>query len=155
MPMLREGDDWREVSWEEALAKAARILRDNAADDLGILVHPSTSNEEGALLARLADALGTGNIDHRIAQHDLSDGASAEAFGMPVAEIENADVILIVGRQLRFEVPLMHPRVRQAWKRGAKVHVVTPVDFDFEFDIRSEERSAGKACVNPCRSRVW
>src|SRR3546814_2153051 len=110
MPMLREGDDLREVSWEEALAKAARILRDNAADDLGILVHPSTSNEEGALLARLADALGTGNIDHRIAQHDLSDGASAEAFGMPVAEIENADVILIVGSQLRFEVPLLHQR---------------------------------------------
>src|SRR3546814_11732210 len=72
MPMLREGDDWREVSWEEALAKAARILRDNAADDLGILVHPSTSNEEGALLARLADALGTGNIAPRIAPPDLS-----------------------------------------------------------------------------------
>src|SRR3546814_13239039 len=74
------------------------ILRDNAADDLGILVHPATSNEECALLARLAEALGTGNLDHRIAQHDLSDGASAEAFGMPVAGIENADVILIVGK---------------------------------------------------------
>ncbi|MFC3715715.1 NADH-quinone oxidoreductase subunit NuoG [Luteimonas soli] len=144
-PLLKEGNDWREASWEEALAKAARILRDNAADDLGILVHPSTSNEEGALLARLADALGTGNLDHRIAQHDLSDGASAEAFGMPVAEIENADVILIVGSQLRFEVPLLHQRVRKAWKRGAKVHVVNPVDFDFAFDI------AGKQIVAPSR----
>src|SRR3546814_5953663 len=130
-----EGGYWREVAGGGALAKAARILRDNAADDLGILVHPSTSNEEGALLALLADALGTGNIDHRIAQHDLSDGASAEAFGMPVAEIENADVILIVGSQLRFEVPLLHPRVRKAWKRGAKVHVVNPVDFAFAFDL--------------------
>src|SRR3546814_18132448 len=120
-----------------------RSLRDNAADDLGILVHPSTSNEEGALLARLADALGTGNIDHRIAQHDLSDGASAEAFGMPVAEIENADVILIVGSQLRFEVPLLHQRVRKAWQRGAQVHVVNPVDFDFA--------SIGRAS---CRERV-
>src|SRR3546814_348436 len=144
-PMLKDGDDWREASWEEALAKAARILRDNAADDLGILVHPATSNEEGALLARLAEALGTGNLDHRIAQHDLSDGASAEAFGMPVAGIENADVILIVGSQLRFEVPLLHQRVRKAWKRGAKVHVVNPVDFDFAFDI------AGKQIVAPSR----
>ena len=73
------GDDWREASWDEALAKAAKILRDNAADDLGILVHPATSNEEGALLARLAEGLGTGNLDHRIGQHDLSDGAVAEA----------------------------------------------------------------------------
>src|SRR5688572_14952728 len=144
-PLIKDGADFREASWEEALARAAKILRDNAADNLGILVHPATSNEEGALLARLADALGTGNLDHRIAQHDLSDGASAEAFGMPVAGIEDADVILIVGSQLRFEVPLLHQRVRKAWRRGAKVHVVNPVDFEFAFDI------ASKTIVAPSR----
>src|SRR3546814_17917803 len=93
MPMLREGDDWREVSWEEALAKAARILRDNAADDLGILVHPSTSNEEGALLARLADALGPGHIHHPTSQPDLADGARPEAFGMPAPAIAHPAVV--------------------------------------------------------------
>ncbi|HJW46621.1 MAG TPA: NADH-quinone oxidoreductase subunit NuoG, partial [Lysobacter sp.] len=51
-PLIKDGNDWREASWEEALAKAAKILRDNAADNLGVLVHPATSNEEGALLAR-------------------------------------------------------------------------------------------------------
>ncbi|GAB3303582.1 NADH-quinone oxidoreductase subunit NuoG [Luteimonas notoginsengisoli] len=149
-PLVRDagsasGEGWRETSWEEALSRAAQILRENGADDLGILVHPSTSNEEGALLARLAEALGTGNLDHRIAQHDLSDGARAEPFGMPVAEIENADVILIVGSQLRHEVPLLHQRVRKAWTRGAKVHVINPVDFDFAFEI------AGKQIVAPSR----
>ena len=144
-PLLKEGGQWREASWDEALARAAQILRDNAADDLGMLVHPATSNEEGALLARMAEALGTGNLDHRIAAHDLSDGTTAEAFGMPVAEIEDADAILIVGSQLRHEVPLLHQRVRKAWKRGARVHVVNPVDFDFAFDI------AGKQVVAPSR----
>ena len=81
-PLVKEGGEWREASWEEALAKAATILRDNGADDLGILVHPATSNEEGALLARLAEALGTGNLDHRIGQQNLSDGAAAEPFTM-------------------------------------------------------------------------
>jgi len=136
-------DGWREASWEEALAKAAKILRDNGADDLGILVHPATSNEEGALLARLAEALGTGNLDHRIAQHDLSDAAVAEPFAMPVVEIGQADVIVIVGSHLRHEVPLLHQRVRKAWTRGAKVHVVNPVDFEFAFDV------AGKQIVAP------
>src|SRR3546814_13540584 len=83
MPMLREGDDWREVSWEEALAKAAWILRDNAADDLGILVHPSTSNEEAALLARLADRLGPHTTHHPIAQPPLSDDARAAPSAHP------------------------------------------------------------------------
>ncbi len=143
VPLIRtgdsgDGDSWREASWDEALAKAAQILRDNAGDALGMLVHPATSNEEGALLARLADALGTGNLDHRIHQHDLADGAVAEAFALPVAEIEQADAIVIVGAQLRFEVPLLHQRVRKAASRGAKVHVVNPVDFDFAFEIASK-----------------
>ncbi|MEJ7745825.1 MAG: NADH-quinone oxidoreductase subunit NuoG [Luteimonas sp.] len=138
-PLIKDGGEWREASWDEALAKAAKILRDNAADDLGMLVHPSTSNEEGALLARLAEALGTGNLDHRIAQQDLSDGAVAEAFAMPSAEIEQCDVIVIVGSNLRHELPLLHQRVRKAWTRGAKVHVINPVDFEFTFDIASKQ----------------
>ncbi len=136
-PLIRDGEDFRVASWEEALATAAKILRDNAADDLGVLVHPATSNEEGALLARLADALGTGNLDHRIGQLDLSDGAAAEAFAMPVAELEKAQAIVIVGSNLRHEVPLLHHRVRRATLRGAKVHVVNPVDFDFAFPVAS------------------
>jgi NADH-quinone oxidoreductase subunit G len=147
-PLLRvaaNGDagDWREASWEEALERAAAILRDNAADDLGILVHPSTSNEEGALLARLAEGLGTGNLDHRIAQRDLSDGAVAEAFARPLADIERATSIVIVGSHLRHELPLLHQRVRKAWRNGARVHVVNPVDFDLTFDV------ASKAIVAP------
>jgi NADH-quinone oxidoreductase subunit G len=143
-PLVRVGNsgdegDWREASWDEALAKAVQILRDNGADQLGMLVHPATSNEEGALLARLAEALGTGNLDHRIAQQDVSDGASAEPFAMPVADIEQADAIVIVGSQLRFEVPLLHARVRKAVARGARVHVVNPVDFDFAFEIASRQ----------------
>ncbi|MBP6749475.1 MAG: molybdopterin-dependent oxidoreductase, partial [Xanthomonadaceae bacterium] len=106
-------------------------------DDLGVLAHPATSNEEGALLARLADALGTGNLDHRIAQHDLSDGAVAAPFALSVAEIEQAGTIVIVGSNLRHEVPLLHQRVHKAAKRGAAVHVVNPVDFDVTFKAAS------------------
>ncbi|TWI04689.1 NADH-quinone oxidoreductase subunit G [Luteimonas cucumeris] len=144
-PMLKENGEWRDASWDEALARAAKILRDNAADDLGMLVHPATSNEEGALLARLADALGSGNLDHRIAQQDLSDGATAEVFGMPVAEIEKASAVLIVGSNLRHELPLLHARLRKAWRNGAKIYAVNPVDFDVAFDL------AGKSIVPPSR----
>jgi len=143
VPMVKEGGEWREASWEEALAKAAKILRDNGADQLGVLVNPATSNEEGALLARLADALGTGNLDHRIGQHDLSDAAHATTFAAPVADLDHADVIVIVGSNLRHELPLVNQRVRKAWTRGAKVYVVNPVDFDFTYDI------AQKAIVSP------
>ena len=145
MPLIRNdnGEGFREASWDEALAEAARILQAHRGDDLGVLLHPATGNEEGGLLANLADGLGCGNIDHRIAQLDLSDGAVAEAFATPVAGIEQADAIVIVGSHLRFEVPLLHQRVRKAFKRGARVHVVNPVDFEFAFDL------AGKHIVPP------
>jgi len=145
VPMVKDGGEWRETSWEEALAKAIAILRDNGADQLGMLVHPATSNEEGMLLARLADALGTGNLDHRIGQRDLSDGAVAETFGMPVADIESADLVVIVGCNLRHELPLVNARVRKAWRNGAEVHVVNPVDFDQTFDVE------GKHIVAPSK----
>jgi NADH-quinone oxidoreductase subunit G len=147
-PMIRvgeggEADAFREASWDEAIAKAAEILRAHSGDDLGVLVHPATSNEEGALLARLSEALGTGNLDHRIAQHDLSDGATAGAFEMSVADIEKADTIVIVGSNLRHELPLLHQRLHQAAKRGAMIHTINPVDFDFTF------KTASKTIVPP------
>ena len=144
-PMVKEGGQWREATWDEALAKAVSILRDNGADQLGMLVHPSTSNEEGALLARLAEALGTGNLDHRLSQCDLSDAAVAEVFTARVADIEHADVVVIVGSHLRHELPLVNARVRKAWLAGAKVHVVNPVDFDQTFEL------SGKHIVAPSK----
>lgn len=143
LPEVRENGQWREASWEEALGRAADILRANGGDQLGMLVHPATSNEEGELLARLAAALGTGNLDHRIGQLDLTDSAVAEPFAMPVADIEKADAIVLVGTNLRHELPLVNARVRKAWCNGAKVHVVNPVDFDQTFDL------SGKHIVAP------
>jgi len=140
-PMVRENGELRTASWDEALARAAQVLRDNGADQLGILAHPATSCEEGELLVRLANALGTGNLDHRIGQQVLS--SCAAPFAMPVADIEHADAIVIVGSNLRHELPLVHARVRKAVERGAKVHVVNPVDFEFTFAI------ASKAIVAP------
>src|SRR5690606_24262866 len=60
-------------------------------------------------------------------------------------DIEKADAIVIVGSQLRHELPLVHQRVRKAWRAGAKVHVINPVDFEFTFDI------AHKSIVAPSR----
>ncbi|MDR1075806.1 MAG: NADH-quinone oxidoreductase subunit NuoG [Xanthomonadaceae bacterium] len=145
-PLKKVGDTWQEVSWNEALASAVGILRQHRGDDLGVLVHPATSNEEGILLAKLAEGLGTGNLDHRIQNRDFSDGAVAEPFALPLADIEQADVVVLVGAQLRHELPLLHARLRKAQrKHNTRIHVLNPVDFDFTFEL------AGKHIVPPSR----
>lgn len=142
-PLQKVNGEWREVSWAEGLSAAADILRGNNGDALGVLAHPATSNEEGLLLANLAAGLGSGNLDHRIHQRDFSDGAVAEPFAMPLAEIEQADVIVLFGSNIRHELPLLHQRIRKANRMGAKVHAVNPIDFDFTFEL------AGKQIVVP------
>ncbi|MEO6172336.1 MAG: molybdopterin-dependent oxidoreductase, partial [Arenimonas sp.] len=135
-PMLRDGDEWRIASWDEALNATAEILQ---ANDVGVLVHPATSNEEGASLA----AFDFANIDHRLKQLDFADDAVAEPFAMSVADIEKAKVVLIVGSNIRHEIPLIHQRLHKANKRGQKVFVINPVDFEFTFAL------AGKQIVKP------
>src|SRR5690606_21402829 len=103
VPPRKVDGRWEEATWDEALAAAAALLGESRGDDLGVLVHPATSNEEGGLLAALAAGLGTGNIDHRITSRDFSDAAVAEPFALPVAEIEQADVIVVVGSNSRHE----------------------------------------------------
>ncbi len=105
-----------------------------------MLVHPATSNEEGELLARLASGLGSGNLDHRIFNRDFSDAAVAEPFAVPLAEIEQADVVVIVGSNVRHELPLLHARLRKAQTRnGARIHAINPVDFDFAFGLAGKQ----------------
>ncbi len=134
-PMVRDGDQWRVATWDEALSATVDILKAAQANDVGVLVHPATSNEEGASLA----ALGFANIDHRLMQLDFADDAVAEAFAMPVAEIEHAKVVLLVGSNIRHEIPLLHQRLHKASKRGQKVFAINPIDFEFTFSLAAKQ----------------
>src|ERR1017187_7263377 len=61
-PLVRDGDELREVSWERALEVAARLSRHQGR--VGALVGGQASNEEGFLLQRLLrDGLDSHDID--------------------------------------------------------------------------------------------
>ncbi len=141
-PMIRRNGELVETGWAEALAFVADHLR-NARGDVGALVAPLTSSEEGHLLGKLLRGLGSDSIDHRLRTLDFSDAPFAPTFEMPVADIEKAKVILLVGCNPRHEVPLLSHRLRKAVKGGAKVYAINPIDFDLNFDL------AGKIIATP------
>ena len=142
MPMIRKNGALVEASWEEAIAFVAEGLRNNGAD-VGALVAPLTSCEEGFLLANIVRGLGSDSIDHRLRVVDFADAAAGATFEMPLAQIDNAHAILLIGSNPRHDQPLLGHRVRKAWKKGAKVYAVNPLDFDFNFTL------AGKSIVLP------
>jgi NADP-reducing hydrogenase subunit HndD len=68
-PLIREGETLRPASWDEALGRAARALKDiknqYGPDSIGFLVSAKCTNEENYVLQKLARAaLGTNNVDH-------------------------------------------------------------------------------------------
>jgi NADH-quinone oxidoreductase subunit G len=142
-PLLKRDGNWVESGWEEVLAFVAEKLKSVLPDQIGTLVNPATSCEEGFLLVRLIAGIGGANIDHRVRQLDLADGAASVAFEMPVAAIDKTNTILLVGANIRHEMPLVSHRVRTASKRGAKVFAINPLDFDFNFDL------SGKTVATP------
>ncbi len=144
-PMRKVDGEWRAVGWDEALGAAVELLRAQPGDALGLLVHPSTSNEEGTLLRRLADALGSGHIDHRLRTLDFADAPVAEAAALPAARFSTVGAALLLGSNLRHEVPLLAQRLRQAAKRGARVFALNPVQFDQALPMAGVETATPSA----------
>ena len=68
-PLIREGDQFRPASWDEALNRVAdglkKVKADHGPEAIGILASAKCTNEENYLLQKLARAaLGTNNVDH-------------------------------------------------------------------------------------------
>jgi len=136
-PMLRDGDDLRPVSWEQALEAAAAGIAGasrSGGSELGAWVGPTSTVEEGFLVQRLLRHLGSDNLDYRLRRRDFRLQERDPVYpwlGMTLAELEQADAIVVVGANLRREAPLIAHRVRKAALRGAHVVFVNPGRYEY------------------------
>ncbi len=145
-PMVNDGDGWRETDWEYALETAAAGLRQaveqGGADQFGCLVSPGSTLEELYLAGRLTRGLGSENIDHRLRQQDVRDQENdplAPMLGCGIADLETADGVLVVGSDLRQEVPMIAHRLRKATVRGAsKLALINPRHRELLFPLAAE-----------------
>ncbi len=147
-PQVKRNGQWQTTTWEDAFSAAVESLKAVPGSELGVLVHPATTNEEGDLLVRLARGLGSAHVDHRVRQLDFADNASAQTFAMPVAELDKVKAALLVGSDLRHELPLVNHRIHQAVKKGAKVYTVNPASFNFNYKLAGEAIVAPQALVD-------
>ncbi|TVQ94022.1 MAG: NADH-quinone oxidoreductase subunit G [Chromatiaceae bacterium] len=128
-PMVRRDGVWHEVEWPEALAVAAAHLQACGAGQLGALIAPNATLEEQYLLARLVRGLGSDNLDTRLRQQDFRGDALDPRLpwlGLPIAELEQARAVLIIGSDIRHEQPLLAHRIRKAALSGAAVALINP-----------------------------
>ncbi|HET6628904.1 MAG TPA: NADH-quinone oxidoreductase subunit NuoG [Woeseiaceae bacterium] len=144
-PRVKEDGAWREIDWQEALERLATQLK-AAGGDIGILASPNATLEEQHLLAKLAAAMGSANIDHRLRQRDFSDQDNDPLFpwlGCDIAGIERERALLIVGSNLRREAPILAHRVRKAALQHAAISFVNRQRYEYLFTVADYLAGAG------------
>jgi NADH-quinone oxidoreductase subunit G len=135
-PMLRQCGEWREVDWQTALefigTDLKRVVREHGAASVGALASPHATLEELHLLQKFVRGAGSENVDCRLRLTDFSlDGKKVTSWlGMPVAEIQKLDRVLVVGSFLRKDHPLLAQRLRQAAKKSTHVNLLHVADDD-------------------------
>jgi formate dehydrogenase major subunit len=134
-PLIREGSDFREASWEEALqlvaSRLSAIKADHGPDAIGLVASSKCTNEEAYLMQKLARAVvGTNNIDNcsRYCQSPATQGLfHTVGYGGDsgsISDIAQASLVLIVGSNTCESHPVLATRVKRAQKlHGQKVIV--------------------------------
>ena len=117
-PLMREGDELREVSWERALAAAAGLGAHRGR--VGALVGGQATNEEGFLLQRLMrEALGSNDIDCRTAPTPsaLTQALAAPGLQAKVPDLEFAHTVLVFGCEPLDDAPILDLWIRKGVRR--------------------------------------
>ena len=126
-PYLRENGKLREASWDEAFGAIAAKVKGTSADRVAAIAGDLCDTESMFALQQMMGALGSANIDCRQDGAKIAGPRGSYVMNTGIAALENADAILLVGTNPRWEAPLVNTRLRKAWLHGgARVGVVGP-----------------------------
>ena len=128
---------FREASWEEALDLAARGLRDmrdqHGGGALAGFGSAKGSNEEAYLFQKLVrTGFGTNNVDHctRLCHASsvaaLMEGLNSGAVSNQVADVQHAEVFIIIGANPTVNHPVAATFMKNAIERGARLILMDP-----------------------------
>ncbi len=134
-PLLRDGDRFREIEWNEALdiieQTFKRIRNEHGPDALAFIASSKCTNEESFLMQKLSRAvIGTNNVDNcaRYCQNPATTGLQRTVgYGGDsgsISDIEKAGLVVIIGANPAENHPVLATRVKRSHKhRGQRLIV--------------------------------
>jgi len=142
-PMIRERieDPWREVSWDEAIARVAsefkRLQTVYGRQAIGGITSSRCTNEETFLLQKLVRAgFGNNNIDtcarvcHSPTGYGLRTTFGTSAGTQDFDSVDQSDVIVVMGANPTDGHPVFASRMKRRLRAGAKLVVIDPRRID-------------------------
>ncbi|MET3660716.1 NADH-quinone oxidoreductase subunit NuoG [Aquamicrobium ahrensii] len=140
-PYVRRDGKLKPASWGEAFAAIRDAVSATTPDKIGAIAGDLAAVEEMYALKRLMASLGSTNIDCRQdgAALDPALGRASYIFNPTIEGIENADAILIIGANPRFEASVLNARIRKRFRAGP-----LPIGVIGEFgDLRYDYKALG------------
>ena len=119
-PYVRRNGKLLPASWADAFAAIREAVAKAAPDRIGAIAGDLATVEEMYALRQLMLSLGSQNIDCRQdgAALDPSLGRASYIFNPTIEGIEQADAVLIIGSNPRFEASVLNARIRKRWRLG-------------------------------------
>jgi formate dehydrogenase major subunit len=136
-PMIRKGDEWQQVTWEDAISftgeSLKRISEKYGPESIAVLGSARGTNEENYLAQKFARlVIGTNNVDccARVCHTPtaaamklmLGTGAATNSYN----DIEKARTILVCGANATENHPIVGARIKQAALKGVNLIVIDP-----------------------------
>jgi NADH-quinone oxidoreductase subunit G len=119
-PYVRKGGKLVPATWPEAFEAIRAAVAKTSGDRIGAIAGDLAAVEEMYALKLLMASLGSANIDCRQdgAALDPSAGRAGYIFNPTIAGIEQADALLLIGSNPRFEASVLNARIRKRWRLG-------------------------------------
>lgn len=142
-PMIRESieDEWRKVSWEEAIGftadKIKSIQKKYGINAVGGITSSRCTNEENYLVQKLVRAVfQNNNVDtcarvcHSPTGYGLKRTFGTSAGTQNFDSVEKADLIMVIGANPTEAHPVFASRMKRCLRDGAQLIVLDPRKID-------------------------
>lgn len=139
-PLIRNGDKFETATWDEALSTiAAAYSKINPQNgELKAIAGALVDAESLVSLKDLVNKLGSENVTTDVKQSVNAHGFDIRSnyiFNSTIDGIEDADQILLVGTNPRFEAAVLNTRIRKVWLRSNLEISSVGQDFNSTFDV--------------------
>ncbi len=128
-------------SWDSALSKINKEIINRGQENTVMLSGKFTDIETIFASKKFSEKLGSNFFDCRFDNAQFVENApESYKFNSTIQEIENADAILLVGSNPRWEAAVLNARIRKAYiENNCKIGLIGPkIDLTYNYDHLSD-----------------
>jgi len=141
-PYVRVKGKLQPATWPEAFAAVAKAIKGKQGSEIAAIAGDLADCESMLMLKELMVGLGSTNMDCRQDGSKVDPAQRASyIFNSTIAGIEDADALLIVGANPRWEAPVLNARIRKRYLMGKfPIAAIGPaIDLSYPVDWLGED----------------